>query len=236
MSRGRARARRPRLLDLFCGEGGAGMGYARAGFDVVGVDCRPQPRYPFRFVQGDALAFLEAHGHEFDAIHASPPCQRYSILGNLTGSAERHPDLVGPVRALLRRIGRPWIMENVPGAPLQNAVMLCGEYFGLRVYRHRLFESSVVLLVPPHERHRGGSIKADDILAPNRRGRSRINPANPGGMRCLVGHFGDVEDARAAIGMPWASQRGISQAIPPAYTEFLGAQLLAVVASAERVA
>ena len=147
----------PRLLDLFCCEGGAAMGYQRAGFEVVGVDLERRPRYPFEFHQGDALEFLEAHAGDFDAVHASPPCQAYSITRHAHGKA--HPDLVGPTRAALEATGLPYVIENVPGAPLRDYVTLCGAAMGcealdvdsrrLVLRRHRLFESNVALWAPP---------------------------------------------------------------------------------------
>src|SRR3990167_5832997 len=129
-----------RLLDLFCGAGGAAMGYHRAGFDVVGVDINPQPRYPFEFHQADALTFpLDG----FDAIHASPPCQAYTAMRRLGKNAGSNaPELVDPIRSRLVGSGVPWVMENVVGSPLLNPLMLCGSSFGLGVQRHRLFEGS----------------------------------------------------------------------------------------------
>lgn len=145
---------KPRLLDLFCGAGGAAMGYASAGFGgIVGVDILPQKRYPFEFVQGDALEFVKAHGRDFDFIHASPPCKGYSSLKFLRDL--RHEPLpasaylIEPTRAALRAVGRPYIIENVTGAPLWPAVRLCGSYFGLKVRRHRLFEADFLLLGVP---------------------------------------------------------------------------------------
>ena len=144
---------KPRLLDLFCGAGGCSVGYSRAGFDVVGVDNRPMPRYPFTFVQGDALEYLAAHGGEFDAIHASPPCQRYSVLAAMHPDRE-YPDLLQPARELLEASGKPWVIENVETAPMEReanlfgfGVLLCGSMFGLGVprgylRRHRCFETS----------------------------------------------------------------------------------------------
>jgi site-specific DNA-cytosine methylase len=130
---------KPRLLDLFCGAGGAGMGYHRAGFEVVGVDIAPQPHYPFEFHQGDALEYLAAHGHEFDAIHASPPCQRYSSIQRITKNKHKWPDLVDPVRQLLIKSGKPYVIENVQGAPLRVDAFMCGSMFGLGMIRHRIF-------------------------------------------------------------------------------------------------
>jgi hypothetical protein len=136
---------KPRLLDMFCGAGGCSMGYLRAGFEVTGVDLHPQPHYPFRFIQADAIAYCRKHGHEYDVIHASPPCQAYSITKNLKTAKTSHPDLVAATRAALIRTRKPYVIENVPGSPLINPLMLCGSMFGLGVIRHRLFESS-----PPH--------------------------------------------------------------------------------------
>lgn len=118
---------RPLLLDLFCGAGGAAMGYYHAGFDIVGVDIEPQPRYPFTFHQGDALEFLTEYGHEFDAIHASPPCQRYSVASKShNGKAVKHPALIPATRQGLKKSQRPWVIENVIGAPLMEPIILCG--------------------------------------------------------------------------------------------------------------
>ncbi len=139
--------KKPRLLDLFSGAGGAAMGYHRAGFEVVGVDIAPQPHYPFEFIQGDALLYLQAVPwlrdlSRFDAIHASPPCQAYSQASAQWDSrlgADRHPDLLPEVRMLLEATGLPWVIENVPSSPMSNYVVLCGSSFGLGVRRHRWF-------------------------------------------------------------------------------------------------
>lgn len=145
--------RRPRLLDLFCGAGGCAAGYAAAGWLVTGVDHRPMPRFPFEFIQADALEFVREHGAEYDAIHASPPCQRYSSTAALPNvKRERHVDLIAPTRDALAATGRPWVIENVERAPLTGA-LLCGLSFGLKVFRHRIFESSGLLFEPPHQRH-----------------------------------------------------------------------------------
>jgi DNA (cytosine-5)-methyltransferase 1 len=235
---------RPVLLDLFCCAGGAAMGYHRAGFDVVGVDNRPQPRYPFRFVQGDALAFLDEHGAEFDAIHASPPCQRYSRATACFASAnrvtvadarEKHVDLVDATRSKLAALGIPWIIENVEGAPLRAPVLLCGTMFGLRVYRHRLFESSELLLAPTHHR-RDHRVPCVPIMARERREAGGYNAAlERGWFLTVAGGSARVGDARAAMGIDWMTGAELNQAIPPAYTEFLGRQLIASV-RARRVA
>src|SRR3990172_8007103 len=166
-----------KLLDLLCGAGGAAMGYHRAGFDeIVGVDFKPQKHYPFTFVQADALEYVAAHGREFDAIHASPPCQRYSNMTKRWGIGINHPNLIGPVRERLQEIGIPYVIENVKGAPLENPVMLCGSMFGrgaseYGLRRHRYFEASFTLWAPAscaHIRqalriygHAGGKSKRD---------------------------------------------------------------------------
>jgi DNA (cytosine-5)-methyltransferase 1 len=142
-----------RLLDLFCGAGGAAEGYRRAGFEVVGVDINPQPHYPFEFIQGDALRMLELCGgmqldKGFDAIHASPPCQAFTAYQRTGVPSIDHPDLIEIVRWLLRNTGVPWVIENVTGAPLQNPIQLCGTGFGLKVQRHRLFETNFPLMSP----------------------------------------------------------------------------------------
>jgi DNA (cytosine-5)-methyltransferase 1 len=209
--------RRPRLLDLFCGEGGASMGYNLAGFEVVGVDAKPMRRYPFAFHQADALAYLDGlESHWFDVIHASPPCQRYSALNNGTwGNASGHPDLIAPVRELLEATGLPYIIENVPGAPLLNPQLLCGSMFGLEIgegalRRHRLFETNFAWDAPLHPDHHGPTL---GVYGHGRGG---------GPMR---GRTANADQARRIMEMPWASRDGCSQAIPPAFTRYIGEQL-----------
>jgi len=216
---------RPRLLDLFCGAGGAGMGYCRAGFDVVGVDIAPQPDYPFEFHQADAMTFpLDG----FDVIHASPPCQAFTTL-RVMHNARSHADLLTPVREHLREWGGLYVIENVPGSPMQGAIQLCGTSFnlGLNVYdgwrelrRHRWFESNTFLFGAPCK-HEGATV---GIYGDHARDRRR----KPGVHACI--DFPDVDRiniGRTAMGMPWVTVwRGLSQAIPPAYTEYIGAQLL----------
>jgi DNA (cytosine-5)-methyltransferase 1 len=207
---------RPRLLDLFSGAGGAGEGYRRAGFDVTGVDIKPQPRYkPGRFIQGDALEYLEAHGREYDVIHASPPCQAYTMAQNAAKNAHAHPDLVEPVRNLLIASGRPYIIENVVGAPLIDPFFLCGITLGVKVRRHRLFESNIFVLAPPH-------LPCNDydyyVIFGNEVRNRRQGAA--------AGRKNSRADGRAAMGIDWMTRAELSQAIPPAYTEYIGIQLL----------
>lgn len=206
---------RPRLLDLFCKAGGAGAGYHRAGFDVVGVDIEPQPNYPFEFHQGNALDVWwlpDGITGGFDAIHASPPCQRY-MTGGLVDRA-KHPDLIGPTRELLKRTGLPYVIENVPGAPLRHDIMLCGSMFGLDVRRHRYFESNRPLdpWTPPcdHSRrvvgvygHPHGEAGASPGMLPS-----------------------NLDTWSRAMGIDWMTAPELAAAIPPAYAEFVGARLL----------
>jgi DNA (cytosine-5)-methyltransferase 1 len=209
--------RRPKILDLFCGAGGAGMGYHRAGFDVTGVDINPQPRYPFAFHRADALAYLAEHGHEYDAIHASPPCQRFTMAQNAAKNADAHPDLVTPVRSLLEASGRPWVMENVVGAPMNTTIMLCGLSFGLNVKRHRLFESNVLLFGLPCPSH-----DQDYYVIFGHEVRSRRTGF-------AAGRKNKIAEGRKAMGIDWMTRGELSEAIPPAYTEFIGRQLLAAI-------
>lgn len=200
-----------KLLDAFCCQGGASKGYADAGFEVTGVDIDPQPRYPYTFIQADALEYLKEHGHEYDVIHASPPCQRFSLAQRIQD--REHPDLVEPTRRLLQASGLPWVIENVEGSPLVDPVMLCGAMFGLRTYRHRLFETSFALAVPQHPQH----------VAPVRKmGR----PRQQGEFAHYVGNFSGVQEAREDMGMLWANRDGLREAIPPAYSKFIGLWLM----------
>jgi DNA (cytosine-5)-methyltransferase 1 len=220
---------RPRLLDLFCGAGGCAVGYHRAGFDVVGVDIHPQPNYPFTFVQADALSWLGAQilayqydgcGFHYHAIHASPPCQSYSVSRHIHNSGTNHPDLLARTRELLQWAGVPWVIENVGGAPLRMPAMLCGLMFGLQVLRHRYFESSHLLLAPSHPQHPKGNLT--NSMAGYSTGAQ--------GYVCVAGHnFNRIAGARA-MGVEWMrTRREVAQAIPPAYTEFIGRQLMQVV-------
>lgn len=193
---------RPRLLDLFCGAGGAATGYHRAGFDVVGVDIQPQPNYPFEFHQGDAMN-IPLDG--YDAIHASPPCQHYANVTSWRGDQADHPDLLPGVVARLRASETPWIVENVPDSPMVPDFVLCGSMFGLRVRRHRWFLTSWAgfELVPP--------CRHENLLP--------------------FMHKGEQAYAKA-MECDWMTNREARQAIPPAYTQWLGAGLLVIVEEA----
>jgi DNA (cytosine-5)-methyltransferase 1 len=216
-----------RLLDLFCGAGGAAMGYSRAGFDeIVGVDIKPQPHYPFEFIQADweevvstLPGLWERNGEEY-AVHASPPCQRFSTMTGKWGRQNEHPDLIEPVQMALRELGFdgvPYVIENVPGAPLDDPVMLCGSMFGLgsqgyQLQRHRIFESNRFFFPPascahvgqplPVYGHAGGRSKRDGLKFPG------------------------TDAWREGMGISWMTGKELAEAIPPAFTEYIGRQIL----------
>ena len=211
---------KPRLLDLFCGAGGASMGYHRAGFEVVGVDIAPQPHYPFEFIQEPyeaALFDLMNNWPEgtFDAIHASPPCQAYSVAAQSQRNlGKEYPDLLAQTRVLLERTGLPWVIENVPGAPMRADYKLCGCQFGLELRRVRLFETSWhgFAMLPPH---------FHPHVVPCVTGHG-----TPSWIHKQLGYNPTIKQYHEAMGIDWMNRDELSQAIPPAYTEFIGKQLL----------
>ena len=199
------------------------MGYHRAGFDVVGVDIAPQPHYPFEFYRADALNVLGGFSwpslEGFDAVHASPPCQAYSAGARMrTGAAKDHPRLIEPTRELLSASGLPWVIENVPGAPLRPDVRLCGSMFGLAVRRHRVFECSSFFWGPEPCRHREQPVV---VAVYGNHPENRVVRKGHPAIRAR-----SVEHAGEAMGMGWADWHGTKEAIPPAYTEWIGAQLI----------
>jgi len=213
-----------RILDLYCCQGGASRGYADAGLSVVGVDIDPQPRYLFPFVQMDALVALStliAGGsigewslEDFDVIHASPPCQLYSLTHRINKSD--FPDLIGPTRTLLEETGLPYVIENVvEAAPeLRDPIMLCGAMFGLETYRHRLFETGRwQSTVPEHPAH---------VAKTTKMGRA----VKAGEFMHVVGNFTGVDKGREVMEMPWANRNGLREAVPPRYTWWLGLRLV----------
>ena len=233
--------KRPRLLDLFCGGGGAAMGYHRAGFEVVGVDQMPQPRYPFGFLQADVLKLDPAWVAEFDAIHASPPCQVHSRISVISGRQHLHVDHIDDTRALLQKSGKRWIMENVVGAPLHDPVMLCGTMFGLetdcgaKLWRHRLFEANFWIgLVPQCQHERANRCITVVGNHPRDHSRRTITVTGSTPQMNVVRNRSRIQfpvnQARRAMGIDWLTMKGLSQAIPPAYTQWLGERLLGYVA------
>lgn len=213
-----------RLLDLFSGAGGAAMGYYRAGFsEIVGIDIAPQPRYPFQFIQADALN-PPVNLRDFDLIHASPPCQRFSRARSFNKMRHNidwrdYPDLLTPCREMLIDAGIPYIIENVPGAPMRIDVLLCGTMFGLRVFRHRWFEISsplggkrTLILTPP--------CKHDGTVANGK----YFCIVNNGGLGMTTTPYVSKAVCAKAMGIDWMTRQEMTQAIPPAYTEFIGSQ------------
>jgi DNA (cytosine-5)-methyltransferase 1 len=210
-----------RILDLFCGAGGAAMGYHRAFPDaeIIGVDNRPMPRYPFTFVLADAM-LVAPSACNFDLVHASPPCQRYSDLAKRNGNAHDWPDYIPALRRIFRRYSTPWVIENVEGAPLRNPVMLCGTMFpGLRVIRHRLFETSFsVGITPPHGKH--SLVFTHD----KRKAHYGQLDQDTSFVQVTGGGNATVANKGAAMGIDWMTGAELNEAIPPAYTEYIGEQ------------
>ena len=207
-----------KLLDLFCGVGGASAGYAAAGFDVTGIDLKHGKRYPYTYIKGDVLEYLQDLDflRSFDVIHASPPCQTYSItqhLRNAQGKKTSKVDLIPQTRQALIVSGKPYIIENVPGSPLIDPIQLCGSSFNLKVRRHRLFESNVPL--------------KGSICNHKRQGRpigvyGSLNDQIPNGGKTAT----NIAEARQAMGIEWAIWSELVEAIPPVYTEYLGAHIV----------
>lgn len=215
-----------RILDLYCGAGGAAMGYWWAGFEVIGVDIEKQPNYPFTFIQMDALEVLRDVPPAFDAIHASPPCQAYSVLGTQQRGRDvklLHPALIEPTRELLIQTGLPYVIENVVGSPLIDPVKLCGSSFGLDLRRHRLFETNWDLnglncdhswqkpRWPSFDKRKKNLMSTVQVY-----GGPKITGLAPGEEKAL---------REKAMGIDWMSWYELTQAIPPAYTQFIGKQL-----------
>ena len=217
-----------RLLDLFCGAGGAGVGYAQAGFDVVGIDINHQANYPMTFIQADVLNLDPAFVASFDAVHASPPCQSYSDLAKRNGNADEWPRLVEPVRRMLQNSRRPYVIENVEGAPLLAPIVLCGTMFpGLRVLRHRLFEANFEITVPPHGKHPKVHTfdKRKSHFGKTDEWKDFVQVT--GGGNCTLAA------ARDAMGIHWMTKNEINESIPPIYTHHIGRQLLDHIRNAE---
>jgi DNA (cytosine-5)-methyltransferase 1 len=235
---------RPVLLDTYCGQGGASWGYYQAGYDVVGVDLNPANgnRYPFEFHTGDAVEFIRLYGHQFDAIHASPPCQSYSIAtaGN-QAARDKYPRLIAATRAALQATGRPWVIENVEQArsELVDPLLLCGRMFGLGaddadgvplvLDRHRLFESNTPISAPAHPKH--GAQQVAGVYGGSRRSsKPNATPADDRHAARYERKGGYVPRSKtvqqALLGIDWMTVRGMQESIPPAYSRHIGAQLL----------
>lgn len=203
-----------KVLDLFCGAGGASMGYHLAGFEVTGVDVKHGKRYPFTYVRGDVMDLSIDYLQSFDLIHASPPCQTYSITRNLRiaqGKQTSKLDLIEPVRKMLIESGKPYIMENVKGAPLIDAIQLCGSSFGLKVRRHRLFESNLELKGSECDHKAQG--RPVGVYG-------SLNDEIPQGGKTAT----NIVEAREAMGIDWMIWTELVEAIPPIYTKYLGDQ------------
>ena len=207
-----------KLLDLYCGVGGASAGYNKAGFDVTGIDLKHGKRYPYKYIKGDVLMYLQNLDflRSFDIIHASPPCQTHSItqhLRNAQGKSTSKLDLIPQTRAALIASGKPYVIENVPGSPLINPIQLCGSSFGLQVRRHRLFESNMKLT---------GSVCDHKAQGRPVGVYGSLNDQIPKGGKTAT----TIDEGRDAMGMPWAIWTELVEAIPPAYTEYLGKQII----------
>lgn len=207
------------MLVYFCCQGGACKGYERAGFDVTPVDLNPQPRHyaPGKVIVADAIAHLAgliqtSEIRQYALVGGSPPCQRWTNAQRIM--KREHPDLITPFRELCIASGLPYVIENVPGAPLRDPVELCGASFGLHTYRHRLFESNLPLTTPAHQEHTEPMVKMG-------------RPLKPGDWYQAVGNFSNVPYVRADMGVPWMTREGIRECIPPVYAEYIGRQILA---------
>lgn len=205
---------KPLLLDLCCKAGGASKGYADVGFEIIGVDIEPQPHYPYEFHCADAIEFLKKHHKEFVAVHTSPPCQEYTQATKQWRMAGRqYPRLIETLRDLLAKFKKPYVIENVPDAPLINPITLCGTMFGIKTYRHRIFETSFKVPQPLHASHTTKQIKMG-------------RPVKDGEYIQLVGHFSNVPYGRKVMGIPWMTQHELAEAIPPCYTALVGKYLM----------
>lgn len=208
-----------KLLDLYCGVGGASHGYYKAGFSITGIDINPQPDYPYSFIQGDALEYLKEYGHLYDVIHTSPSCQASSALTKGTNKGRVYPDLIPATRELLATFNVPTVIENVQGSAVRRDLTLCGEMFNLGVLRHRYFEvENATVPVPEHKPHRGRV----------RGWRHGVYYDGPYvAVYGLGGGKGSVKEWQQAMGIGWTDNRkSLAEAIPPAFTEYIGQHLI----------
>lgn len=207
---------RPKALIVFSGQGGSAMGWYQAGFDVTCVDIEPQPRNPFPFVRADAIDYIGNEGHRFAFLEGGPVCKAYSKTARIHNAG--HPEQIPATRLAMQATGKPYVIENVEDArpELRNPIMLCGPSFNLRTYRHRLFESNLPLVAPEHLYHAWKLTKM---------GRA----PRPGEFYHAVGNFSGVGMVRENLGVGWMNRDGINQCIPPAYTRYLGLQVLKLI-------
>lgn len=208
---------KPVLLDLFCAAGGSAMGYHQAGFQIVGVDINHQKNYPFQFIQSDVFDFLDKYHYQIikkvNAIHASPPCQAYSQTRFINPN-KSYSNLIPKTREYLIKLGIPYVIENVPKAPLINPITLCGTMFSLKVFRHRCFESNFYIPPIQHNEHKGKTKNSSLYSDPNSE------------FICVVGNMFLVSEARKAMEINWMIGKELSQAIPPSYTKYIGKYLM----------
>jgi len=219
---------KPRLLDLFCGAGGAAMGYHRAGFEVIGVDIKPQPHYPFEFHQADALIYPLGG---FDAYHASPPCQHASRIAAMHRAIHpgkyNHPNLIPQVRILLRATGKLYVIENPVEAHLETPIILCGSSFGLNLRRHRAFETNMPVVLTPPCSHSWQKPRFRS-LDHNRKGLTGVI-----GVHGNINYSGEKALREEAMGIDWMINKELTQAIPPDYTEYIGKYLMELLVATE---
>lgn len=201
-----------KALDICCCAGGASKGLVDAGFHVVGVDIEPQPHYPYEFIQADALSLDMKFIRQFDFLWGSPNCQEYTLAAmQYRIKGKEYPAFIAELREMFIESGKPYCIENVEGAPLINPVMLCGTMFGIRTYRHRLFETNFPVVQPAHGEHKHRQTKMG-------------RPVQPGEYIQMVGHFSGVPLAREIIGCPWMNQYELAQCVPPVYAEWIARQ------------
>lgn len=222
---------KPLIYDVYCGAGGCTKGYQESGFYVVGIDNKPQPHYcGDEFYQMDALEFLRQLVAGLWPrplfVHASPPCQKFSRSQSIKGND--HPDLLTPTRELLTRTDIPYVIENVPGAPMDGTVMLCGTMFGLKVLRHRIFETRPAIHWPPTPCNHNG--KSSSHRLKDETGRRVIQSFDLVDFICVVGNDFKTDDGRAAMSIDWMTRDELKQAIPPAYTRWIGQQMIEMLA------